>query len=61
MGIMKLLKRQEAIYNEDRDKKIRKSHENREIIKLYKEYLGKPFGEKAHSLLHTYFEERERI
>lgn len=54
-------KRREAIYREDQGKKIRKSHENPEIVKLYKEYLGEPFGEAAHQLLHTHFEERERI
>ena len=54
-------KRQEAIYQEDRNKKIRKSHENREILELYQEYLGEPFGELAHELLHTHYEERERI
>lgn len=54
-------KRREAIYEEDRRKKIRKSHENKEILELYKSYLGEPFGETAHELLHTHFEERERI
>lgn len=54
-------KRQEAIYNVDRSRKYRKSHENPEVIKLYKEYLGEPYGEKAHKLLHTHYEERERI
>jgi len=54
-------KRQEAIYEEDRNRKLRKSNENPEILKLYKEYLGEPFGETAHKLLHTHFEERERI
>lgn len=54
-------KRMQAIYEEDRSKKIRKSHENPEILQLYKEYLGEPFGELAHDLLHTHFEARERI
>jgi len=54
-------KRMEAIYQEDRNKKRRKSHENPEILKLYKEYLGEPYGELAHKLLHTHFEKRERI
>ncbi len=54
-------KRQQAIYEEDKNKAIRKSHENTEIIKLYKEYIGEPFGETAHRLLHTHYEERERI
>lgn len=54
-------KRREAIYEEDKQKKIRKSHENNEILELYRNYLGEPFGEFAHELLHTHFEERERI
>ena len=54
-------KRQQAIYEEDKNKAIRKSHENSEILKLYKEYIGEPFGETAHRLLHTHYEERERI
>lgn len=54
-------KRQEGIYKEDRGKKYRKSHENKEVLKLYEEYLGKPFSHKAHELLHTHYEERERI
>ncbi|TYQ16270.1 UNVERIFIED_CONTAM: NAD(P)-dependent iron-only hydrogenase catalytic subunit [Acetivibrio alkalicellulosi] len=54
-------KRQDAIYEEDRNKKLRKSHENPEILKLYKEYIGEPYGETAHKLLHTHYEERERI
>lgn len=54
-------KRQEAIYTEDRNKLLRKSHANPEILKLYEEYLGKPFSDIAHRLLHTHYEERERI
>ncbi|TCO72655.1 NADH-dependent [FeFe] hydrogenase, group A6 [Marinisporobacter balticus] len=54
-------KRQQAIYNEDRNKTLRKSHENPEILKLYEEYLGKPYGKKAHELLHTHYEAKERI
>ncbi len=54
-------KRQEAIYREDKRKTLRKSHENTEVMKLYEDYLGEPFGEKAHELLHTHYEERERI
>jgi NADH-quinone oxidoreductase subunit G/NADP-reducing hydrogenase subunit HndD len=54
-------KRQEALYKEDRNKKLRKSHENPEVMKLYEKYLGEPFGEVPHRLLHTHFEERERI
>ncbi len=55
-----LKKRQMAIYQEDSNKTIRKSHENPHIIKLYEEFLGKPMSEKAHHLLHTeYFDRTE--
>jgi len=54
-------KRQEAIYKEDSNKTKRKSHENEMIKKLYDEYLGKPYGEKAHKLLHTHYEPKEKI
>jgi len=59
-GILKA--RQKAIYQEDAGKPIRKSHENPSIIKLYKEFLGEPLGEKAHHLLHTkYFDRAKAI
>ena len=55
-----LKKRQMAIYKEDSNKKIRKSHENPYIIKLYEEFLDKPMSRKAHKLLHTeYFDRTE--
>lgn len=47
--------RMHAIYNEDRSKNLRKSHENPSIIRLYKEFLGEPMSEKAHHLLHTHY------
>lgn len=47
--------RSKSLYDEDRSKKLRKSHENPYIIKLYEEYLGKPMSDKAHHLLHTHY------
>ncbi len=49
------LQRIAAIYSEDESKKIRKSHENPDIQKLYAEFLGTPLGEKSHHLLHTHY------
>jgi NADH-quinone oxidoreductase subunit G len=48
-----LEKRMKGIYAIDSGMKKRKSHENPYILKLYKEFLGKPGSEKAHHLLHT--------
>jgi NADH-quinone oxidoreductase subunit G/[NiFe] hydrogenase diaphorase moiety small subunit/NADP-reducing hydrogenase subunit HndD len=53
-------KRTEAIYAEDMSMKIRKSHENPEIIGIYREFLGEPLGHKSHELLHTQYTERVR-
>jgi iron only hydrogenase large subunit-like protein len=50
-----------AIYTEDEKMTIRKSHENPEVIQLYKEFLGKPLGHKSHELLHTKYTRRERV
>jgi len=56
-----LKKRSKALYKEDSNKKIRKSHENPNIVTLYKDYLGEPLGEKSHKLLHThYFDTRQK-
>ncbi len=54
-------KRQEAIYREDAGKVRRKSHENEMVMKLYREYLGEPYGEKAHELLHTTYTRKKMI
>ena len=47
-----------GMYQDDRDRTIRHSHENPEVIKLYEEFLGKPLGPKAHDLLHTRYTAR---
>ncbi len=54
--------RAKAIYEEDKNKPIRVSHENEFIKQLYKEFLGEPNSEKAHHLLHThYFDKKAKI
>jgi iron only hydrogenase large subunit-like protein len=58
MDPMMIRKRQEALYNIDQNKEIRKSHENPYVQELYKNYLGEIGGEKAHKLLHTHYHER---
>lgn len=54
-------KRAEALYSEDRNAKMRKSHENPVIIKLYEEFFGEPCGHKSHELLHTHYVDRSDI
>ncbi len=50
----------QAIYEEDEAMKLRKSHENPAVMKLYEEFLGEPLSHKSHELLHTHYTPRER-
>ncbi len=52
-------KRISAIYKEDEGKKLRKSHENPDIIELYSEFLEKPLSHLSHKLLHTKYSHKE--
>ncbi len=56
-----LSKRANALYEEDRGKTIRKSHESPSIQKLYREYLGEPNGPLAHKLLHTHYSRKTQL
>ena len=51
-------KRAAALYGEDDNMPLRKSHENPEVQALYRDYLGEPNSHKAHELLHTHYTER---
>ena len=53
-------KRTEAIYAEDMSMELRKSHENPEVIGVYRDFLGEPLGHKSHELLHTHYTRRVR-
>ena len=48
-----------ALYTEDESKALRRSHENPQVLKLYEEFLGEPYSELAHELLHTHYHERD--
>ncbi|MEI6845782.1 MAG: [Fe-Fe] hydrogenase large subunit C-terminal domain-containing protein, partial [Candidatus Firestonebacteria bacterium] len=52
------LKRSAAIYQDDKEKTVRCSHNNPYVQKLYKDFLGKPLGEKSHKLCHTEYKAR---
>ncbi|MGE5573400.1 MAG: NADH-dependent [FeFe] hydrogenase, group A6 [Bacteroidota bacterium] len=55
------LKRIAAIYDEDKNMPLRKSHLNPAVQALYAEFLGKPLGDKSHELLHTHYHARARF
>ncbi|MDD4202396.1 MAG: NADH-dependent [FeFe] hydrogenase, group A6 [Candidatus Omnitrophica bacterium] len=54
-----LKKRAEALYNLDRSKVIRRSHENPDVQRIYKEFLGRPLSAVSHKLLHTHYSKKE--
>jgi NADH-quinone oxidoreductase subunit G len=45
--------RGKKLYQLDKEAKLRFSHENPSIIKIYEEFLEKPLSHKSHELLHT--------
>ena len=54
-------KRAAVLYSEDERLVIRQSHNNKDIQKLYKDFLGEPGSELAEELLHTtYVADREK-
>ncbi len=61
MGIDLKKERAKALYTEDANAAVRKSHENPDIKKLYAEFLGEPGSHKAHELLHTHYQERSKF
>jgi ferredoxin hydrogenase len=50
--------RMSHLYKKDEKQKVRLSNENPEIQAAYKDFLGKPLGERAESLLHTKYAAR---
>ncbi len=52
--------RAQALYDYDKESKLRTSHENPAVESIYKEFLGSPNSHKAHELLHTTFVKREK-
>jgi len=50
--------RTRGIYTDDEKSKLRCSHHNPEIKRVYDEFLGEPLGHKAHELLHTTYRQK---
>ena len=47
--------RQKVLVTIDNQSPLRRSHENPDILNLYKDYYGEPNSPKAHELLHTHY------
>ncbi|MEG0777949.1 MAG: NADH-dependent [FeFe] hydrogenase, group A6 [Oscillospiraceae bacterium] len=51
--------RASALYNEDKNMTLRKSHENPVVKDIYDNYLTKPGSHRAHEILHTTYVKRD--
>lgn len=54
-------KRANALYSDDKADTLRKSHENPSIKTIYNEFLGEIGSHKAHEVLHTQYQAKNRF
>jgi len=59
--IDRIKQRTKTLYTIDVSEQLRTSHNNPDVIKIYKEFFGEPNSPKAHELLHTHYHERETL
>jgi iron-only hydrogenase group A len=50
--------RMDSLYAADTEATKRCSHLNEEVLALYRDFLGEPYSERAHHLLHTTYKDR---
>lgn len=53
--------RAQGLYDVDKNLDLHKSQENHFVTECYRKHLGEIGGRKAHSLLHTHYQNRRRI
>ncbi|MHC5157379.1 MAG: NADH-dependent [FeFe] hydrogenase, group A6 [Planctomycetota bacterium] len=56
-----LKKRAQALYDLDRSKTIRRSYDNPDVQKLYKEFLQSPSSSVSHKYLHTHYKAKTPV
>jgi len=57
----KVKARMQALYKIDRDAPLRTSHGNKQVQRLYQEFLGEPLSPVSHRVLHTHYHAREVV
>ena len=53
--------RMKALSRIDAEERLRTSHSNPWVKRLYEEFLGQPLGKLSHHLLHTHYHRREVV
>lgn len=56
-----LTKRIDSLYNKDENSKIRNSHDNPQIQKIYNDFLEYPLSKKSLNLLHTKYNDKSYL
>ena len=59
LDVENLRRRAEALRGIDKDKTLKRSYENPDVVRIYQEYLDRPNSARAHELLHTHYAPRE--
>lgn len=54
----KVKSRMSALYKIDKEEKLRTSHNNPSIVRIYKEFLKEPLSKVSHKYLHTHYKKR---
>lgn len=49
-----------TLYDIDKNKHVRKSHQNQQIQQLYREFLHSPLSQVSHKYLHTHYTAKDR-
>lgn len=52
-------RRANALYQQDADLVMRKSHENPSVIKIYEDFLKEPNSHEAHKYCHTHYSQKD--
>jgi iron-only hydrogenase group A len=53
--------RGKALYEQDKKREFRRSHENPIVKAIYKKYLGEPLSKRAEKLLHTKYSVKDKF
>lgn len=53
--------RTQGLYADDRKSKIRQSHNNPDVMRMYKDFAGKPLSHLSEELFHTSYVDRTKL
>jgi len=54
-------RRMSSLYRIDAGERLRTSHSNQSVARLYEDFLGEPLSHRSHELLHTHYAPRAEV